>query len=440
MKAAPPSSLLHGADAGRAQEIGPPTSTQAAKAPPTEHPGWAFLSLYTLSFAGGALVLIAPLLVTLALKVDQLVGIEDAPRNLALITGTGSLLAMVSNPFFGRLSDRTTSRLGKRRPWMLLGLVGGTIGTYLVATAPSIAVVLVGWCTTQIFFNALLASQVAVLPDQVPLSQRGAVSGVLGICQPIAAVAGTYLVQAFSGHTVAMFLAPCAVGGTFVLLFALRLNDRRLDPSHKRPWSVREVAGALYVNPRRNPAFAWAFTSRFLLVMAYAFLVTYQAYYLLVKLHSDKADVPHQIYLATLVQSAALVVASPTAGRLSDRVGLRKPFVATAAIVYAAALMVIATGNGFASFLVGMTISGLGFGMYMAVDLALIVDVLPDRETAAKDLGVLNIASALPFALAPAIAPAILSLGHGSYTTLYSLAGACALLGAVAIWPVKGVR
>jgi len=78
--------------------------------------------------------------------------------------------------------------------------------------------------------------------------------------------------------------------------------------------------------------------------------------------------------------------------------------------------------------------------MYMAVDLALVVDVLPDTGSAAKDLGVLNIAGALPFALAPALAPAILALGGGSYAVLYTVAGSCALLGAAAILPVKGVR
>jgi MFS family permease len=113
------------------------------------------------------------------------------------------------------------------------------------------------------------------------------------------------------------------------------------------------------------------------------------------------------------VQSAALVVASPLAGRLSDKVGRRKVFVAVAALIYSAALLLIATAGSLHGYLVGMTISGLGFGMYMAVDLALVVDVLPATGSSAKDLGVLNIAGALPFALAPAFAPAVLALGGG---------------------------
>ena len=193
--------------------------------------GWPFIVLYALAFMSTSLVLIAPLLVTLALKVNSLVGIKQAPNSLALVTGIGALVAMVGNPFFGRMSDRTSSRWGMRRPWMVIGLLGGSIGVLVVALAPNVAVVLVGWCIAQLFFNALLAVQVAVLPDQVPVEQRGMVSGVLGVCLPVASVCAAYLVTLFTGHQVAMFLAPCAVGGVFIVAFAVLLKDRRLDES-----------------------------------------------------------------------------------------------------------------------------------------------------------------------------------------------------------------
>jgi MFS family permease len=70
--------------------------------------GWRFVTLYAVSYTGGSLLFLAPLLVTLALKVNDLVGIDAAPRNLGMVTGIGSLLSIVANPFFGRLSDRTT--------------------------------------------------------------------------------------------------------------------------------------------------------------------------------------------------------------------------------------------------------------------------------------------------------------------------------------------
>ena len=241
-------------------------------------------------------------------------------------------------------------------------------------------------------------------------------------------MSGTFLVQLFTGNQLAMFLVPCAIGGFFILLFAIRLKDRRLDKADRPTWSLREFASSFYVNPRKSPDFAWAFASRFVFVLAYAFVTTYQAYYLLDKIGSTEADVPRQIFLGTLAQSTVVVAASVLGGRLSDWTGRRKIFVFTASIVYGLAMFVLAIASNFNGFLVGMAISGLGFGMYMAVDLALVADVLPNKDNAAKDLGVRNIAGALPFTVAPAIAPAILAIGGGSYGVLYGFAGVCAIL------------
>ncbi len=339
--------------------------------------GRGFIALYSLAFISTSLVFIAPLLVTLALKVNTLVGTEQAPTSLSLVAGVGALLSIL-----------------------------------VVAEAPTIPVVLLGWCVAQVSSNALLAAMVAVLPDQVPAVQRGLVSGVLGVCLPIASVSGTFVVTFFTGNQAAMFMAPCAIGGFFILLFAGTLNDRRLARADRPTWSMQQFAGTFYVNPRRSPDFACAFVSRFMFVLAYAFLTTYQAYYLLNSISSAESAVPQQIFLGTLTQSVVLVAASLIGGRLSDRTGRRKIFVLAASITYGLALFVIAVASSFDGFLVGMAISGLGFGVYVAVDLALVVDVLPDGNSAAKDLGVFNIAGALPFSIAPAIAPVILSLRH----------------------------
>ena len=109
----------------------------------------------------------------------------------------------------------------------------------VVALAPNVAVVLLGWCVAQVFFNALLAAQVAVLPDQVPVAQRGTVAGVLGVCLPLASVGGTYVVNVFSGNELAMFLVPCAIAG------ALRRASSRWPwttvgwPRGAAAWSLR---------------------------------------------------------------------------------------------------------------------------------------------------------------------------------------------------------
>src|ERR1700733_2361372 len=104
-------------------------------APGVHRVGWGFISLYTLAYMSTNLLFLAPLLVTLALKVESLVGNQRAPASLALVAAVGALLAMVANPFFGRMSDRTASPLGMRRPWIVSGLAGGSVGIGIVALA-----------------------------------------------------------------------------------------------------------------------------------------------------------------------------------------------------------------------------------------------------------------------------------------------------------------
>ena len=418
----------------------PPAPVEAPGVSGRDRVGLGFVVLYTLAFMASCLMLIAPLLVTLALRVGDLVGAAAAPGRLALALAVGSFLSLFANPLFGKLSDRTTSRFGMRRPWMLLGLAGGTVGIATIAYARTFTVVLLGWCVAQVFFNALLAVQVAVLPDQVPAAQRGMVSGVLGVCVPVASVCGTYLVNVFSPNTVAMFLGPVALGAVFIVLFAAVLPDRRLPPGSVPRWSWREFAGTFYVSPRRHRDFSWVFLSRFLFVMAFAFLTSYQVYYLLADLGSSQDRVPHQVFVATLVSSAGVVVASLVGGKLSDSSGRRKVFVLAAAVVYGVAMFMVALAGDFATFLVGVAVSGVGFGVYVAVDLALVTEVLPSAADTAKDMGVFNIANSLPYSVAPAVAPAILAVSGGRYPALFAFAGACALASALVVSRVRSVR
>jgi MFS family permease len=111
------------------------------------------------------------------------------------------------------------------------------------------------------------------------------------------------------------------------------------------------------------------------------------------------------------------------------------PEVTTILVSHGLAMFAVAMASNSNWFLVGMAISGLGFGVFAAVDLALVA-VVPAHN--AKDLGVFNIAGALPFSLAPALAPATLAIGRGSYGVLYAVAGVRAIVGAMAILRVKG--
>jgi MFS family permease len=141
------------------------------------------------------------------------------------------------------------------------------------------------------------------------------------------------------------------------------------------------------------------------------------------------------------VQTVAIVAVSILGGRLSDAIGRRKIFVVVGGVVYAMGLWVIAVAPDYPTFLLGMTVTGIGHGIYFAVDLALVTDVLPNRwRDAAKDLGIFNVANALPQAIAPAVAPVILAVSGGNYTWLFAIAGTISLLASVTILPVKSVR
>lgn len=196
--------------------------------------------------------------------------------------------------------------------------------------------ILAGWCATQLSFNALLAAIVALLPDQVPVEQRGRVAGLLGIGLPVGLVGGAFLAQAVSGFMFLIFMAPAAVGVVFVLILVAILDDRRLDPSRRPPpYTLREFLGSFWVNPVRHPDFAWAWLSRFLLYVAAAMLITYNVFYLLDHLGISQERVPRLVFITTLVLNVGLAVFSVLSGWLSDLAGgRRKVFIWSSAVIF----------------------------------------------------------------------------------------------------------
>ena len=175
-------------------------------------------------------------------------------------------------------------------------------------------------------------------------------------------------------------------------------------------------------------------------LMAYALLATYEAYYLLQKIGSAVADVPQQIFLGTLVQSAVIVAASLIGGHLSDRTGRRKIFVFTASIVYGVAMFAIADRQQLQRF-------PRRHG-HQRTRLRRIRGRRPRaRRRRAAEPGQCRQGSrrvqhrrrSSVFHRA-GVAPAILAIGGGSYGVLYAVAGVCAIIGAVTILPVKRVR
>lgn len=416
------------------------TGTPLDPIPRLRRIGWPFIVIYGLAYTGLWMALLPPILLGLAMRVSELAP-AHATGSLSLVVGVGALVALFGNPFFGHLSDRTTSRLGMRRPWLVAGALGGTVGLAMTAMAASVPQLLLGWCFTQLAYNAQLAALAAILADQIPASQRGMVSGVVNTSLPLGMTCGTFLVEALAKSTLAMFLVPAGMAMAGALAMAWVLPDHRLTVAQRPRYGWREFLGSFWVNPLRFPDFAWVWSSRFLLYAGVALLMTYQEFYLVRQLGCAIAEVPHRIFLATLVQSCALAVFGVLGGGLSDVLGLRKVFVSGAALVYALALLAIAGAASYPRFLAAMALAGVAQGVYLAADLALVTDVLPQREThAARNLGIFNIASVLPQSLMPALAPAILATSGGSYAALFVVAAAFGALSAWAILPLRGAR
>lgn len=401
---------------------------------------WGFIGLYALGYTGTWLALLTPILVSLALRLRQLAP-ASATHDLALVLSIGAIFAIVSNPVFGHLSDRTRSRLGRRRPWLIGGMACGTLALWMTASGETVAVVLIGWCLAQVAFNAVLSSMVAILPDQVPEHQRGTVSGVIAVCLPLGQALGTLLVSGVSDSTVLTFLLPAALGCAAVLTFAWYLPDRPLEAAAPARRTFGAALRAFWIDPREYPDFAWACLSRFLLSTGSAFIMTWQPYYLIENLGFGVGEIAGRVSHAVIIQTSLMVVFGLASGRLSDATRRRKVFVISGGALYATGLWLIAGAHSYDAFVTGMATVGIGHGMYFGTDLALVTGVLRSRPFASgRDLGLLNVANTLPQSITPALGTLLLPGAGGDYTTLFVVAGCAALMSSFAILPLRTVR
>lgn len=409
--------------------------------------GTGVVVAYVIAYLTMYIALITPVISTLALKVAEISTTATRTADLGLVTGVGAFFAFVANPVAGALSDRTTSRFGMRKPWLVVGVLGGTTGLVVIATAGSIWQVVVGWAIAQTAFNGTQAALQAILPDQVEEERRAKVSGWLGIAQNASSLIGIALATLLAAAglpTLWMIVIPAAIGLVGVLVFVGILRDRRLERSETTPFRLGAFLRGFWVSPRRHPDFAWAFTGRFLMLLGFAAYNNYQVYFLLTRFGFDTTTALSWQLRLSIVQVLVLVVSAALGGWLSDRTGRRKLFVIIATVLAGLGLAVFASAQDPGVLLVAAALFGAGLGAYFAVDLALVTDVLPNRETdAAKNMGVFNIANALPQSLAPALAPLLLGIGSttaSNYTLLFVVAAAVIILGAASTMFIKGAR
>jgi MFS family permease len=412
--------------------------TEAAAAPvgtPVDRVPGSWVARVALAGLGVWAGFFGPIQVLLAQQAEA-VAPGDKEFVFGLVTGLGSAVSVVANPLFGALSDRTTSRFGRRVPWVLGGSLVGALALLVLAVAESVPVMVLGWCLAQASLNAMFAALTAAVPDQVPVSQRGAVGGWVAVSQTLGIVGGVGIATV-TGGIAAGYVATAVVVVMLAVPYVLRSRDLRLGAGDRPPWDPGSFVRGFWLSPRRHPDFAWAWLTRFLVNLGNAMGTLLLYFYL------DDAvgygDPEAGVFVLTVVYAVFIVLSTVVGGWWSDRVGRRKVFVIVAGLVAASASMILALTQTWPGALAGAMVLGIGFGVYLSVDFALCTEVLPDESARAKDLGVINIANALPQVFAPFVG-ALLIRELGGYVTLYSVSAAVCVLGSVLVTRIRSVR
>ncbi len=369
----------------------------------------------------------------------QIAALDAANKfsNLAIATAVGVLAAVITNPIAGALSDRTTSRLGRRRPWFIVGTVLSAITLVLMANASSFVALVVWWAIFHIAANAVLAGLSAVVPDQVPVRQRATVSAFVSLSLPLGAVIGAVLVTRVVKSTQLSYYTFIGALLVVMALFILVLRDKPLPKGAAPRFKLGAFLAGFWVNPVKYPDFGWAWITRFLIYLSYFTALGYLLYFLQDAVHYQRAA--QGVTTFQIILTGTLLIASVIAGILSDKFQRRKVFVMGASLVIVLAFLILAFFQTWPGVELAAAVLGIGFGAYLGVDIALITQVLPSASARGKDLGVINIANAFPQVVGSAIAAFVINFFH-SYTVLFVLAAIVASLGALLIQQIKSVR
>lgn len=371
-----------------------------------------------------------------------LVAPHDQTNTFIILSGIGALASTLTNPLVGALSDRTTSLLGRRLPWLLVGMVVLLLSMLSLTYAGTLLLLSVGSVLLQIALNVILAALSAVIPDQIPLSQRATVSAFGGMAPLVGGLIGQLLVAEVIKTLAASFLVLAQVSVMLLLVFSLVLREQRLPRSAVSTFRLADIPKSLWLNPRKHPDFALMWLARCLIFLASTTVVNYLFYYLSDGVHYTHATgqpVAQGVQLFYTIYVASLLAASLVCGKLSDWMQYRKPFVIGSSVLMAAGLLLFAFFPVWKMVLVASVILGLGFGGYLAVDLALASQLLPEAKNRGKDMGLINTAIFLPMLVAPGLAGIALSWLH-SYVVLFAVIALGTILAALLILPIQSVR
>ncbi|QZN84760.1 MFS transporter [Cellulomonas sp. C5510] len=363
---------------------------------------------------------------------------DDKTSVVALLATVAMIVATLANIVIGAFSDLTRSRWGRRTPWLLAGSVGSAALLLVVGRASSVGSLLVAWAVYQVFLNAIVAPLIAVISDRIAPRHRGTISSVYAF---------GYSAGLYGGQIIgAQFLG--GIGAGFAVLAGLTLLSGPVaalimrEPS-SRDLPRRRVSRDMLLDsfslPRRDCRdYYLALFGKFAIISATFAVSGYQLYILTDYMALGEGTTAGYISsIATILMVTALVM-SAVSGPVSDRLGRRKLPVVVAGVLVAIGVLVPAVSPSPWTMLVYAVVAGVGMGAFNAVDQALNVEVLPDQETAAKDLGVLNLANTGGQIVGPIVAAAAISAV--GYQAMFPAAAVLALVGAGLILAIRRVR
>lgn len=409
--------------------------------PDTPKPWW-FVVGVMLGQLGIYLALMGPATISIQVKATSL---TPDPAQQASITAfaiaPGAVAAMIFNALGGRISDRTTGRFGRRRPWIIGGIVAMSFGLFLISIAQGAPLMAVGWFFAQATANMAFASFMASLSDQLPRKQYGRASGLVGIAQNLAVMFATWMAALLDTNMVLLFMAPAAIALVLVVLYAFMIPEPVLT-KNRHPFNLVDLLTAFWRNPVKYPDFALAWGGRFMIILATFMFTTFRLLYMTNHLGLEGQSATSAVATGVTIYTVFSMVASLLGGWISDLLGRRKILVAVSILVFGLATYMLLHADTVSAFYVVEAVMGLAYGVYVAVDLALVLEVLPNREEAGKDLGVFNMANALPQSMAPAFGGFLLAnLGNGTnFAPLLITAAIVAVIGAIMTMFIRGVK
>ena len=345
-------------------------------------------------------------------KFEHIVVPGTEGTSLAVIAIAQFAFGVAVQPTVGSISDYTTTRWGRRKPFILGGALFDALFLVGIATANSLLAITAFVMLLSFSTNVARGPFQGYVPDLVPDRQVGLASAMVGLMQVLGNVLGFALaaVANTEGNVGLAVVAVAAVELGTMLSVVLRVpTGPPARPRNGRSW-VSIAAETWGTDILHERSYIWLLASRLFVLMGGAATVNFVYLYLsdahgLGQAASGEAMLQ---MLATLVVASLLAIVP--ASRMSDRVG-RKPVIYVCAALGALGVGLIATAPSILVATIGAAFFGASQGTFLAVDWALMTDIIP-RAASGRYMGLSNVVTQSSTTIAVAIGGPLIDAGN----------------------------